>query len=210
MSIPSWTSPRASAMTLPISRLIAWESRSLFWAMSSARRYMISPRFGAGVRRQSGNAVSAARVAIATSAAVPCWNRPMTSRVSAGLTLSKVRPLVDSHHSPAMKRRNVDGVAFDSARASSAVVVTSVQALERGRDGAATAEAQRRQAIAALAPVEFVEECRHDAGPARPDRVAQGDRAAVHVDLVPVETELPAVGEDLRGEGLVDLDEIER
>ena len=35
MSIPSWTSPRASAMTLPISRLIAWESRSLFWAMSS-------------------------------------------------------------------------------------------------------------------------------------------------------------------------------
>ena len=35
----------------------------------------------------------------------------MTSRVSAGLWLSKVAPEVESHHSPAMKWRNVGGSA---------------------------------------------------------------------------------------------------
>ena len=35
------------------------------------------------------------------------------------------------------------------------------------------------------------------------------DCAAVHVDLVPVEAELAAVGQRLGGEGLVDLDEVE-
>jgi hypothetical protein len=42
-------------------------------------------------------------MAIATSAALPCWKRPMTSRRSAGLWLSNVAPLVESHHAPAMK-----------------------------------------------------------------------------------------------------------
>ena len=45
--------------------------------------------------------------------------------------------------------------------------------------------------------------------PLAPDRVAERDRAAVDVDLVPVEAELAAVGEDLGGERLVDLDEVE-
>jgi hypothetical protein len=40
--------------------------------------------------------------------------------------------------------------------------------------------------------------------------MAEGDRAAVHIDLVPIEAEVPAVGENLRGERLVDLHEIER
>ena len=35
MSMPSWTSPRASSMTLPISRVIARASRSLCSAMSA-------------------------------------------------------------------------------------------------------------------------------------------------------------------------------
>ena len=35
MSMPSWTSPRASDRTLPISRVIARASRSLCWAMSA-------------------------------------------------------------------------------------------------------------------------------------------------------------------------------
>ena len=46
-------------------------------------------------------------MAIATSAFVPCWKRPTTSRVSAGFRLSKVSPEVESHHSPAMKWRKV-------------------------------------------------------------------------------------------------------
>jgi hypothetical protein len=71
MSMPSWTSPRASAMTLPISRLIAWLRRSLCSAISAPKRYRISPRLGAGVRLHIGQAVSAALIAIATSAGLP-------------------------------------------------------------------------------------------------------------------------------------------
>ena len=46
--------------------------------------------------------------------------------------------------------------------------------------------------------------------PLAADRVAERDRAAVDVDLVPVEAELATVGEGLRGERLVDLDQVER
>ena len=92
MSMPSWTSPRASARTLPISRVIARERRSLCSAIRAPKRYRISPRLGAGVRRQSRPAVSAALTARATSAALPAWNVPMMSRVLAGLRLSNVRP----------------------------------------------------------------------------------------------------------------------
>jgi hypothetical protein len=70
--------------------------------MSAPKRYRISPRFGAGVAFQPGVAMSAARIAIATSAAVPAWNRPTTSRVSAGLTDSKVSPDTPPTQRPAM------------------------------------------------------------------------------------------------------------
>ena len=110
ISIPSWTSPRASARTLPISRVIARARRSLCSAMRAPKRYRISPRLGAGVRRQVRPAISAARIARATSAAVPAWNRPIRSRVSAGLRLSNVRPLPESTHSPAMNSWNVGAV----------------------------------------------------------------------------------------------------
>src|SRR5689334_6841538 len=79
---------------------------------------MISPRFGAGVAFQRGSAISAALTAIATSAAVPCWKRPMTSRRSAGLRLSKVAPETLSTHSPAMNSWWVFGGAPVGASAS--------------------------------------------------------------------------------------------
>ena len=63
MSMPSWTSPRASARTLPISRVIARARRSLCSASRAPKRYRISPRLGAGVRRQATPAGSAARIA---------------------------------------------------------------------------------------------------------------------------------------------------
>ena len=55
---------------------------------------------------------------------------------------------------------------------------------------------------------ELVEQRRDDPCPGRPDRVAQRDRAAVHVDLRPVEPELAPVRQRLRGERLVDLDQV--
>ena len=78
--------------------------------------------------------------------------------------------------------------------------------LDRHRDRAAAAEAQRRQPVAALPPLQLVDERRHDPRAAGADRVAQRDRAAVDVDLLPVEPELAAVGQRLGGERLVDLD----
>src|SRR3990172_13179229 len=46
-------------------------------------------------------------------------------------------------------------------------------------------------------------------GPGGPQGVVDGDGAAVDVDLVPVPIELAADGEDLAGERLVDLDQVE-
>src|SRR5688572_33044948 len=82
-------------------------------------------------------------------------------------------------------------------------------ALEGCRHRAPAAEAQGRQAVATLATLELVQEGGHDPCATRPDRMAECDRPAVHVDLAPVEPELAAVGERLGGERLVDLNEIE-
>src|SRR2546430_2052515 len=56
MSIASWTSPPASALTFPISCVIRSVRSSLCSSTSRAKRNRISPRFGAGTSRQSSNA----------------------------------------------------------------------------------------------------------------------------------------------------------
>src|SRR5436190_3261613 len=83
-------------------------------------------------------------------------------------------------------------------------------ALERHRDGPATAEAQGCQTVPAFSPSELVEQRRDDPRARGPDRVSESDRAAVHVHLVPVEPQLATVGQRLGGERLVDLDQVER
>ena len=109
-----------------------------------AEAYRISPRFGAGVRRHIGQAVSAALIAIATSACVPCWKRPTTSRVSAGLRLSNVCARRWTRtHSPAMKWRNVGGLdgglGHDGGRRSCA----GASAQSARRDGSARRGSRR-------------------------------------------------------------------
>jgi hypothetical protein len=79
-------------------------------------------RLGAGVALQRGNAISAARIAIAVSAFVPAWNRPTTSRRSAGFRLSKVCPDTDSTHSPAMNNRNVGVLSLEAEGTARAAV----------------------------------------------------------------------------------------
>ena len=49
----------------------------------------------------------------------------------------------------------------------------------------------------------------HDAGAGHAERVAEGDRAAVHVELVPRDAEVLGRRDHLRGERLVDLDEVD-
>src|SRR5438552_17133444 len=100
-----------------------------------------------------------------------------------------------------MKWRNVG--AADTGVSVGAIVVVSVirsasgYALEGHRHGPAAAEAEGRQAVAPLAPLELVEQRGDDACTTRPDRVAERDRPAVDVDLREVEAELATVGEDL-------------
>src|SRR5437763_564032 len=62
MSIASWTSPRASAITFPISRVISCASSSLWSTTSWAKRKRISPRLGAGTSRHSSNAAPASEL----------------------------------------------------------------------------------------------------------------------------------------------------
>ena len=103
MSMASWTSPRASSRTLPISRVMWRAMRSLCSASRAAKRYRISPRRGAGVARHAGNARPAAATAAATSDASEAANVPTTSRSSAGLREMNVPPRSAGRHSPSMK-----------------------------------------------------------------------------------------------------------
>src|SRR4051812_48997305 len=89
MSIASCTSPPASALTFPISRVIRSVSSSFASRTSSAKRKRISPRRGAGTRRQSSYAAFADATARPTSSGVDRGNVPIRSPV-AGLLDSKV------------------------------------------------------------------------------------------------------------------------
>src|SRR5947207_2763375 len=59
MSIASWTSPPASALTFPISRVIRSDSSGLERSRTCAKRKRMLPRSGAGTRRQSSQAARA-------------------------------------------------------------------------------------------------------------------------------------------------------
>ena len=82
-------------------------------------------------------------------------------------------------------------------------------ALEQRSDALADTDAERREAVAAVAPTQLVEQRDDEARAAHPERMPERDRAAVHVDLLLVEAELPHDREALRRERLVELDEVE-
>ena len=150
----------------------------------------------------------------------------MTSRVSAGLRLSKVRPrrrLDPLAADEQAERRDVVpvgvavGVGWPSSPSQQVLVATRRRVDASVHDASRRPSRPSRRRRGRASPVrsgparrsQLVEERRDDPGAARPDRVAERDRAAVHVDLVPVEAELAAVGEGLGRERLVDLDEVE-
>src|SRR3990170_3514327 len=102
MSIASWTSPRASLRTFPISMVTSRESASLRASIISAARNRISARRGAGVARQRGYASAAAATASATSSGPESGKEPIASPV-AGFSRSKRLSLFGGDHLPAMK-----------------------------------------------------------------------------------------------------------
>src|SRR5450755_1134615 len=85
--------------------------------------------------------------------------------------------------------------------------------LEHGRDALAAADAHRLQRVPAAAPLEFVQHRGQDAGARRPDRVAEGDARAVHVQSAVelVELGAPALqhAQHLHRERLVQLDQVQ-
>src|SRR5690606_18839682 len=81
-------------------------------------------------------------------------------------------------------------------------------ALDRKRDGVATAEAERRDTALRVALLQRVQQCDQDARARRADRVTERDGAAVHVDAVPVPAQLATIGQSLHRERLVRLDQV--
>src|SRR5262245_1565947 len=84
-----------------------------------------------------------------------------------------------------------------------------LEALDDHRHALAAADAHALHAVARTGLVHAVEERGHDARAGHAERVAERDRAAVHVELPPGDVQLFGRRHHLRGEGLVDLDEID-
>src|SRR5574338_1717177 len=99
-----------------------------------------------------------------------------------------------------------------AARRGSSNSASGTRRLE-GLDGhghrSPAAQAEGGEAPATTAPPQLVQQRGQDARPGGADGVAEGDGTAVDVDAIPVEAELVAIGQDLRREGLVDLDQVE-
>src|SRR6476469_1713719 len=68
--------------------------------------------------------------------------------------------------------------------------VSAVDAFDHRGDPLADADAHRREAVAAAGALQLMAQHRDQPGAAHPERVAERDRAAVHVDLVGVQAEL--------------------
>src|ERR1700726_1602938 len=77
------------------------------------------------------------------------------------------------------------------------------------RDAHAAADAQRGEALLGVALLHLVKQRHQHAGARRADRMADGNGAAVDVDLAGVPAEVLVDGASLRGERLVGFDQIE-
>src|SRR5262245_31907649 len=80
--------------------------------------------------------------------------------------------------------------------------------LDRERDAVAAAETERRDPALQMAVLQRVQQRRQHARSARSDRMAERDRAAVHVDLRGIDAELFQHGDGLDGERFVELEKV--
>src|ERR1700742_3304997 len=81
--------------------------------------------------------------------------------------------------------------------------------LDDHRVALATARADRGAAEAAAATAQLIDQRAQDARPGGPDRVSEGNGTAVDVDLVLVDPQHADGVERHRGEGLVDLPQVD-
>ena len=82
-------------------------------------------------------------------------------------------------------------------------------AVDDGRDAHAVADAEGDRAVAQVAPLELVEQRGEQNGAGGAQRMAERDGAAVHVDAVERDTQLLRHHDRHRGEGLVDLPQVD-
>src|ERR1700733_46055 len=85
----------------------------------------------------------------------------------------------------------------------------SSHSLENGSGSEPSAAAHRYQRQGGIPALELVQRCRDEPAPRGPDRVAQGDGAAVDVHLVPVDAMSLLPGAHHGGECLIDLEEVD-
>src|SRR5262245_64698782 len=85
----------------------------------------------------------------------------------------------------------------------------SVHPLQDGRDAHAGPDALGGEAVAAARAAELLRDGRHEPGAGRAERVADRDRAAVHVHLRERDPEVTAARQHLGGKSLVELDAID-
>ncbi len=83
------------------------------------------------------------------------------------------------------------------------------ESLEDRGDALAAADAHRYQRVPAARTVQLVERLHGDQTTGGADRMTDRDPAAVGIDLVQRQVEIPHDGERLGGEGLVELDGVE-
>src|SRR5688500_13476781 len=79
----------------------------------------------------------------------------------------------------------------------------SVYPLDDGGDPLADSDAHGCQTVAAAALFHFMDEGRHHARATTAERMPEGYGAAVYVELIHVDAQLPNTGEHLRGKRLV-------
>src|SRR3989442_7148850 len=87
--------------------------------------------------------------------------------------------------------------------------LTRLAAFHCQRDGVAAAEAESGDAALEIAASELVEQRDENARAGSADGMADGDGAAVHVDIFGIELELARDGDGGNGEGFVELEEID-
>src|SRR5262249_23251112 len=83
------------------------------------------------------------------------------------------------------------------------------EGLDEDRDPLSPADACRRDPVAPPAPTKLEEQREDEPRPRGAERMAQRDRAAVDVHLVAVELQRLLAREVLRGERLVDLEQVD-
>src|SRR5437899_9112575 len=116
-----------------------------------------------------------------------------------------------ARHQPGQSRAAAKPRSLPGSIATSVTADRLAEALDNHRHPLATTNAHRFQADGLVVGGQAVEQCAQDAGPGHPERVTERDRAPMWIELVAegVDAQLARGGDDLGGEGFIDLDDVD-